>query len=44
MTDSAKQFWIWFQEINNTYLFLDQVDETGNERVLNDLSTALHNR
>jgi hypothetical protein len=44
MTDSAKQFWNWFQENNNAYLFLDQVDKTENERVLNDLSTALHNR
>jgi hypothetical protein len=37
MAGNTKEFWNWFKEHNNSFLFVDEVDEGVKEQLLNDL-------
>src|SRR5688572_24601729 len=42
MTDTATQFWDWFEANNKAYLFLNQVEHDEKERLLDNLLNELH--
>ncbi len=42
MTQSAKQFWKWFEKNNQAYLFINEVDPEINAQLQNKLKQKLH--
>ena len=41
--DTTSQFWNWFKDNNKSYTFLNSVDETVKEQLLDKLLEQLHN-
>ena len=42
MKDSAERFWNWFRQHNKGYSFINQVEPEVKEKLMNNLSSELH--